>query len=66
MMLLDTPLDPLSSFRAPLFTYEASLLIGLLQVEGRKSENMKIRHCLIDQATARLKLVSYLIGQTAS
>ena len=54
-MLLDTPLDPLNSFRATFLPKWVPNLLDYCKFNCRKSENLKIRHCLINQATARSK-----------
>ena len=78
-MLLDTPFDPLNSFRAPFLLKGPPNLLDYYQFKCRKSENLKIRqvpdcsggylieirHCLIDQATARLKSGHCSIDQAA-
>ena len=66
MKLLDTPFDPLNSFMAPCLLIRLPNLLDYYQFSSKKSENLKIRHCLINQATAILKLGSWLIYQAAA
>ena len=53
MMLLESPFDPLNSFMAPFLLKGPPNLLDFYRLNCRKSKNLKIRHCLIDQATAR-------------
>ena len=65
-MLLYTPFDPLNSFRAPFLLKGPPNLLDYFHVNCRKSENLKIRHCLIDLATTRFKSGSCLIYLAAA
>ena len=65
-MLLDTPFDPINSFRDPFILKGRFNLLDNYHFNCRKSKNLEIRHCLIDQATAILKSGSWLIYQTAA
>ena len=65
-MLLYTPFDPLTSFRDPFLLKATSNLLDYYKSKIRKSENLIIRHCLIDQATTKLKSGSCLIDQVAA
>ena len=64
-MLIDTPFHPPNSFKAPFSIFKRGLLIYLTST-SLTVENLKIRHCLIDQATAILKSGRCLIDQAAT
>ena len=66
MMRLDTYFNPLNSFRAPFLLMRLHNFLDYYKFTFRKSEYLKIRHCLIDQATARLKSGRCLIDQAAA
>ena len=66
MMPLDNSFSPLNSFRAPFLLMRLHNLLDYYKFNCRKSEYLKIRHCLIDQATARLKSGRCLIDQAAA
>ena len=65
IILLNTPLYLLNFFRFPFLLKWTPNLLKYYKFNSRKSENFKIRHCLIDQATARSKSGGCLIDQTA-
>ena len=67
-MLLNIPFYLLSIFRAPCLPKWPPILVKYYKLNRRRSEYLKIRHsvCLIDQATARLKLGECLIDQAAA
>ena len=62
-MLLNTPFYLQNFYRAPFLLKLPPNLFKYYKFNSRKSENIKIRHCLIDQATTRSKSGGCLIDQ---